>query len=143
MLGANSARERTAVALSYARLMEPHKYTDESGVHYDEVSPLMTVGETSEVAQVEEFLKQFDGMSDEDRRRAMATVFGIDPAKAVIVRRPNGQLAMQEVSDQSRAQIELMARQGFQAASFTNRKLRRRAEAQARREAKSKPASAR
>ena len=98
---------------------------------------------TQEEREVEEFLAQFDAMSPEDRRRAMATVFGVDPAKAAIVRRPDGKLEMREVSAEARAQIERLGRQGFAAVSFTNRKQKRREAALARRSNKSRSASAR
>lgn len=95
----------------------------------------------SDEHEVEQFLRQFDALPLEDRRAAMANVFGVDPSKAVVVRRPDGKLAMEEVSAGSRARIALMTSQGFQTASFTNRKLRR--QAAARRQTPQKAASAR
>lgn len=97
----------------------------------------------SDALRVEELLRQFDGMGDDEKREALALMFNVDPARAAVVRRPDGSIELKEVSVQARQQIALMASQGFQAASFTNRKERRRTEALARLASKPKPASRR
>jgi hypothetical protein len=66
----------------------------------------------------------------------IAQLMGVDEREAVLVRQPDGKVTMQKVSQSAKDTIDRMARQGFSAVTFTNRKARRAAEATRRREMK-------
>ena len=92
--------------------------------------------------EARKILEEFDRLSPEDKRRAIARAFGLeDIDRAVFVRKPGGDLVLEQVAPETKAQIDLLAKQGYQTAAFTNRKERRAQKAKARRAKRSRSAS--
>ncbi len=86
--------------------------------------------------QAQAIIEQIQALPEAERTAAIARVFGVTEEQAAnmaVVKDPSGVLRAQFVSKEAADRLRRMKQQGFQTASFQNRRQRRAALAAARR----------
>ncbi len=106
--------------------MERYPSDNSSTAIYDRTLTAVVEDAYTDRQKADELLAEFDKLPADEKRRAIAQLHGHNPDRTVVVRRPDGKLAFEEVSPEARARILGMGAAGFESVAFNNRKNRRR-----------------
>lgn len=101
------------------------------GVKREPSIPALTFGDESKAETAEQLLREFDALPPEERRLAFAKFFGVDADRVALVRKGN-ELKMTPLSSDQVEHMKRLGQQGYKSVTYTNRKQRRAAKAQAR-----------